>query len=204
MARRLILIILCVGIVGSNIILCFADDKLREIDNKVQFLTQDLNLTPEQADKIHDILAEAQQKNVRGQNQPHRPHPNISEEKIYQETNTKISAVLTIEQRDKFRDFSKLNPQLKRNLLELKQRLSLNEAQTESIKIIMASKTSEMEMIKSSSESKDPGQYHQHMKKIMDAQAELIEKLLTKAQKKEFRRLKKEHEKKIREQRSQR
>lgn len=203
MARRLIFIMLCVGIVGANITPCFADDKHREIEIRVQLLTQGLDLTPEQADKIRDILADAQKKNTAEQNKTHSSIPNLSEKEIYEETNNEISAVLTIEQRDKFKEFSTRSPH-KKNLLELKQRLSLNEEQTESIEIIMISKASEMEELKNSSESKDPRQYHQSMKKLMEAQAKLIEKLLTKEQKKKFKALRREHEKKRKEKRSQR
>ncbi|WP_289022179.1 hypothetical protein [Desulfobacter postgatei] len=198
MARRFILIILCIGIVASSIAFCFADDKLREIEHRIQLLSNGVDLTPEQADEIRDILVEVQNRVAEEQNEMNSSDPNWAKEQIDKEVDNKILAVLTPEQQDKFKKFSMQNP-YKNNLIELKQRLYLDEEQTKSIEFIMASKASEIEALKTSSEGKDPRQYHHAMKKIMDAQAEQIEKLLTKEQTKEFRALRREHEKKRKE-----
>jgi len=189
-------LILAFFLFGSIFSSCLANEQSKEIENRVQLMSEGLKLTSEQTTKLREILSNANEKikNSHDQKDKNNQDNNFAEKEIRDQIDNQIIAILTPEQQDRFKKMLKAKP-LDKHLSELKEKLSLTEGQMQSIELIITTNASKIEEIKQSPDSKkDPKYYHLAMKKVMDTQAIQIEKLLTEDQRKAFKEMQKEQE----------
>lgn len=200
MAHRLMLFIVSFAIIGIGSMATsgYAQGPPQDAESRMQRLSEGLQLSPDQIEEVRYIMAEGQKRleSAKTEKDQYPEDMNRLEKEIRTEIDNQILAVLNPEQQEKYKRMLKAKPSDK-SLRELKERLFLNRQQMQSIESLLITSAEQIEALKQDPENKDPRKYHHAMKKIMDAQAKEIEKLLTDAQIEEFRKMRKEQEKKM-------
>jgi len=183
--------------IGSMVAPCPAADLPTRSEERVQMMQKGLDLTPDQVTKLRKIIAdaEAQRSSTNIQNEQFKHDAMRTDRKKRESTSTRILAILTPEQKIRFQEMHNSRPN--RQLLELKNKLSLTPEQMQAVEAIIVDSRGAMEALQRSG-NKDSRKHHKTMKRIMDDQAKEIDKILTPEQRQAFKILRREKEQEMR------
>lgn len=179
---------------------CMAGDLSPQAEERIQMMRKGLELTDDQVIQVREIVAaaEAERGSAKIKDEQFQHDAMRTERKKRESTSTRILAILTPDQKIRFQEMHNSRPN--RQLLELKNKLSLTDEQVESVETIILSSRGEMEALQRSGD-KDSRKQHKAMKRIMDDQAKEIAKILTPEQKQAFKILRREKEQEMRKRR---
>ena len=168
-----------------------------QAEERIQMMRKGLDLSEDQVTQLREIVADAemQHSSDKVKDAEFKHDAARTERKKRESTSTRIVAILTPDQKIRFQEMHNSRPN--RQLLELKNKLSLTNEQVESVETIILSSRGEMEALQRSGD-KNSRKHHKAMKRIMDDQAKKIEKILTPEQKQSFKVLRREKEKEMR------
>ena len=186
--------------IGSIALPCLAADLSPQAEERVQMMQKGLDLTPEQVKELREIVSDVNGQNKKStvQDAQFKHDAMRTEKKRRESTSTRILAILTPEQKIRFQEMHNSRPN--KQLLELKNKLSLTDEQMQSVEAIILSSRGKMQSLQRSGD-KDSRKHHKTMKRIMDKQAQEIEKILTPEQRTSFKVLRREKEKEMRKRR---
>ncbi len=179
---------------------CPAADLSPQAEERIQMMRKGLDLSDDQVAQLREIVADTEtQHSSSNVKDAEFKHDAVRKERTKREsTSTRILSILTPDQKIRFQEMHNSRPN--RQMLELKNKLSLTNEQVQAVEAIILSSRSEMEALQRSG-GKDNKKQHKAMKRIMDDQAKQIEQILTPGQKQAFKVLRREKEQEMRKRR---
>ncbi len=168
------------------------------LEQRVQKLQKELNLTAEQTGQVRQILEYNQQQaqKEREENQGN-PEALLNVAKARREVvDQQIKNLLSAEQYAKYQEISKNAPG-EEMVLRLSERLNLTEEQTVQVEKILLSAREEMQKLRENA-SGDRSRNRDQLRSLMEKQDKQIEALLTDEQKKIYGEIKKERREEMR------
>lgn len=176
-----------------NVASCNEMNSTNDIEARIQTITEELSLTPDQVVGVRDILVKS--KNDMGNdakvNARYRQASMLAQKQIRSGANAQILNLLSTEQKKKFQQI--VSGDVNDNqLILLKETLSLTGEQMQEFENIITVNRPKIAKIRN--EATTPKQYHRAMGKFMRRQAKEMEKILTKEQKIAFRAFRKKKE----------
>ncbi len=161
------------------------------VEQKVQKLKTDLNLTDEQATEVTTILtnSENEAKKVRQLNQGDPEAIGAAMKDLQDRTNQQIENILTPDQQKKYQTIKNRigapGEMNNRELSELRERLKLTDEQAAKIEPIMASAREQMQQLRQN-RPEDRHEMREKMRAIFEERDKKVEEILTGSQKKEY------------------